>query len=93
MVLNRYTTPLCVCYEPETLAASAFLLAYTLLNDILPPLEDRWIEQFDIDWQDEDDVKEVDTVIQRITELWGQARNDKIKQAGGELKKVGKSFS
>lgn len=86
--LHRYTTPLCICYEPETLAAASFLLAYTLLSDILPPLQDKWEDEFDIDWQDAEDVHEVDIVMQKITDLWTQARNEKIKQAGAELKQV-----
>lgn len=86
--IYRYTTPLCICYEPETLAAASFLLAYSLLNDILPSLPQNWTDHFDIDWQDEEDVHEVDVVMQRVLDLWTHARNDKIKQAGNDLKQV-----
>lgn len=79
---------MCICYEPETLAASAFLLSYILLKDSLPPLEDDWIEQFNIDWQDEQEVQEVDAVMQGVSHLWTQARSEKIKQAGEEIGQV-----
>jgi len=58
------------------------------LKDILPPLQENWQDQFDIDWQDVDDVHEIDIVMQRITDLWTQARNERIKQAGSEMKQV-----
>ncbi|KAK9896565.1 cyclin-like protein [Cystobasidium minutum MCA 4210] len=86
-----YTTPLCICYEAETLAASSFLLAYTLLSDVLPQSElpQNWTDQFDIDWSDEEDVQEVDTVVQRMLDIWTSgARNEKIQLAGNDLKQI-----
>lgn len=96
LATRRYTTPLCICYEAETLAASSFLLAYTLLSDVLPQSElpQNWTDQFDIDWSDEEDVQEVDTVVQRMLDIWTSgARNEKIQLAGNDLKQVSQKGS
>jgi len=81
-----YTTPFCICYEPVTLAAAAFLLAWTNL-EASPALPATWSESFaDIDWTDREQVEEIDIVAQKILEVWQGARDPELRKNAAQLK-------
>ena len=84
----RYTTPLCICYPVQTLAAASFLLAWHTLSETLPALPEDWTDSFSLDWTSEEEVSEVESIIERITDHWLKARTEGTKDEARRLKQA-----